>query len=129
MEAVEKLEEASAGVLAEEPVLFAYLYGSHATGTTHPRSDVDVAVFATREVPPEGYLEMRLRLAAALGDAARIPGVEVLVLNDAPLPVRGRAVRDGVLIYSRDEPARVRYEGKTLKEFFDFQSWISFGAA
>lgn len=30
--------------LADEPVSFAYLFGSHVAGTATPRSDVDVAV-------------------------------------------------------------------------------------
>jgi hypothetical protein len=50
-----------------------------------------------------------------------VSGVEVLVLNGAPLPIRGRVVRQRVVIYSRDEPARVAFESRTLREFFDFQ--------
>jgi hypothetical protein len=47
--------------------------------------------------------------------------IEVAILNELPLSVRGQAVRDGAVIYSRDEPARIRYESRTLRAFFDFE--------
>jgi len=45
--------------------------------------------------------------------------VEVVVLNDAPLPLMGRAVKERTVIYSRDEPARVAFESLTIREFLD----------
>ncbi|MDP2623974.1 MAG: hypothetical protein Q8Q29_09265 [Actinomycetota bacterium] len=56
-----------------------------------------------------------LEKAAALGRL-----VEVVILNEAPLPLAGRVVREGRIIYSANEPARVRYESRTFREFTDF---------
>jgi uncharacterized protein len=47
--------------------------------------------------------------------------VEIVVLNEAPLPLAGRILRNRTVLYSRDEPARVRYESLTLRMFFDFE--------
>jgi hypothetical protein len=82
---------------------------------------VDVAVYLEPSVPATESFQLRLRLPNWLFAISRVGDIEVAILNELPLPVRGRAVRDGTLIYSRDEPARVRYESRTLREFFDFE--------
>jgi predicted nucleotidyltransferase len=121
MNLVERLREAAGRELEESPVLVAYLFGSAATGRTHAGSDVDVAIVLEPSVPAGRYLDRSLDVARRLSAASGVGRIEVLVLNDAPLPLRGRAVRERVVLFSRDEPFRVRFEGKVLKEFFDFQ--------
>lgn len=118
-EILERLRAAASGVFDGTPVVFAYLFGSVALGRARPGSDVDVAVYAD---PASGGDPVRLSLdlAGRLESAARVGPVEVVVLNGAPLPVRGRAVRERVLLYSRDEPTRIEYESLTLRELFDF---------
>ena len=104
-----------------EPVLFAYLYGSHARGDTHPRSDVDVAVYLDPSVPATAHLGQALAIAGQVERSAGIGPVEVLVLNSAPLPVVGRVIEERVVIYSRDEPARVEFESVRHRQFLDFE--------
>lgn len=121
MDVVERLREAARRELADAPVVLAYLFGSAATGRSRPGSDVDVAVLLDPSVPAERYLDLSLEIARRLSTASGVGNMEVVVLNDAPLPLRGRAVRERVVLHSRDEPFRVRFEGKVLKEFLDFQ--------
>ena len=102
-------------------MLFAYLFGSVATGRVHPDSDVDVAVVVEPSVPDDRYLELSLELARRLASASGVGGIEVVVLNGAPLTLRGRAIQAGVVLFSRDEPFRVRFESKVLREFLDFR--------
>jgi uncharacterized protein len=120
-QALERLRDAASSVLESRPVAFAYLFGSAATGKEHAASDVDVAVRLEDSVPQERYLGLRLELAGELVEASGIGGIEVLVLNEAPLPLRGRAVRERIGLYSRDERARVRFESLTMREFMDFE--------
>lgn len=40
---------------------------------------------------------------------------------DTPPPLVGRVLQRRVVIYSRDEPARVRFESRRLRGFLDFQ--------
>jgi len=121
VDVVERLREGARSELAESPVVVAYLFGSVATGRSRPGSDVDVAVVLEPSVPPERFLELSLELARRLATASGVGGIEVVVLNGAPLPLAGRALSERVVLYSRDEPSRVRFEGKVLKEFLDFQ--------
>ena len=102
-------------------MVLAYLFGSVATGRAREGSDVDVAVVLEPSLPPERYLELSLELARRLSTASGVGGIEVVVLNDAPLPLRGRAVSERVVLLSRDEPFRVRFESRVLREFLDFQ--------
>ncbi|MGH3096622.1 MAG: hypothetical protein ACRDMV_11575 [Streptosporangiales bacterium] len=44
----------------------------------------------------------------------------MVVLNDAPLPLRGRIVQRHETIYSVDEPGRVELESRVFREFEDF---------
>lgn len=121
MDVVERLREAARRELIDAPVVLAYLFGSVATGRPRRGSDVDVAVLLDPSVPAERFLDLSLEIARRLSTASGVANIEVVVLNDAPLPLRGRAVRERVVLYSRDEPLRVRFEGKVLKEFLDFQ--------
>ncbi|MGH8936381.1 MAG: type VII toxin-antitoxin system MntA family adenylyltransferase antitoxin [Acidimicrobiia bacterium] len=104
-----------------QPVLFAYLFGSQAEGETRPDSDVDVAVFVEPAVSEEDYPELSLRLADELSRAARLGHIEVVILNEAPLRFQGRVLQQRKVIYSRDEPRRVRFESITRRQFLDFE--------
>lgn len=115
----ERIREAAPSAFEGEPVLFAYLFGSQVTGKTHPRSDVDVAVYLEPAVPKDRYLDYRLRLPDRLR-GARVGNIEVIVLNETSLPLRGSVVRERKVIYSRDEKARVRFESRTIDDFLDF---------
>lgn len=122
MEVLQRLRDRAAEVFDGAPVLFAYLYGSQATGRTHPRSDVDVAVYLDESTVPERRLDLSLRLAGDLERVCRVTPVEaLLVLNEARIELAGRVLGERVVIYSRDEPTRVRYESLTLRMFHDFE--------
>ncbi|HWB71136.1 MAG TPA: nucleotidyltransferase domain-containing protein [Egibacteraceae bacterium] len=118
---VQQLRDAAAAALSDAPVRFLYLFGSAATGRARPDSDVDIAVYLDPSLPRERYLDVSLDLAHRLETATRLGPVDVLALNDAPLPLAGRVLRERVVVYSRDEPLRVRFESLKLREFLDFQ--------
>jgi predicted nucleotidyltransferase len=116
-----RLQDAAARAFGDSPVLFAYLFGSVATGRNRVGSDVDVAVYLEPSVDPERFLDLRLSLAGRLAAAAGLGNIDLLILNEAPLRLRGRAIQQRAVLYSRDEPARVRFESRCLREFFDFE--------
>lgn len=103
-------------------VRFGYLFGSHACGEAHPRSDVDIAVFLDESVPREDYLDLSLQLAGDLERACGVGPVEaLLVLNDARIALAGRVLAQRQVIFSCDEPTRVRFESTTFRMFHDFE--------
>jgi hypothetical protein len=117
----ERLRDAAPDAFVGTEVQFAYLFGSAARGEARPRSDVDVAIRLAGDAQAGSSMDLAVDLAGKISSVSGLPRVEVLVLNDAPLPVRGRAIRDGKVVFSRDEPARVAYVSLTLRKFFDHE--------
>src|SRR3989344_5190285 len=97
-----QLTDACRRFLTDLPVVFVYLYGSEALGTTHVESDVDVAVaFSVSDTDQKLLLKTFARLEPLFGLHP-----EQLDLQDfmrLPLAVQFRVVRDGQLIYLTDE--------------------------
>ena len=93
-------------VLREAGAAFAYLHGSRVTGGATPRSDVDVAAWWPHDPP--------------LASDVQLPvGYDLMVLNDAPLELRGRVAATGRLLFEDDPVARVHWEATTRKVWFD----------
>jgi predicted nucleotidyltransferase len=122
MDVVEALRGAAGEVFADQPVVFAYLFGSHARGTARPNSDIDVAVHVDDGVADATYLELSLTLAGKLASRAGVGPIDgVVVLNGAPLRLVGRVLSERRVIYSRDEGARVCYEVRMRALALDFE--------
>ena len=102
----------------DERVRFAYLFGSAATGENRADSDVDVAVM----LEPRGTLLDDAALHDRLADAITGTEVDLVVLNDAPLWLRFRAVGGRILV-SREERARIADRERVEKEFLDFRPY------
>ncbi|CAN5227354.1 hypothetical protein BH20ACT3_BH20ACT3_06560 [soil metagenome] len=64
-EVAEALRTAAGAAFAGEPIAFAYLFGSHATGTATERSDVDVAVHLQPDATTDQTAGLGLRLAGS----------------------------------------------------------------
>jgi predicted nucleotidyltransferase len=103
-------------ILRRAGAAFAFLHGSRAAGTGRPDSDVDVAAWWGRDDRPAPW------------SVVLPPGVDLLVLDDAPLELRGRVAVDGVLLFEDDPAARVEWQATTRLVYFDEewrQRWIT----
>ncbi len=92
---------------ASPGVISAYLFGSHARGSAHRQSDVDVGVVLSRAVFPSASqrFDERVSLSAALVDALDHNEVDVVVLNDAPPLFARHIVTAGIRVFCRNEAA------------------------
>lgn len=112
----EDLSQALANRLSAEPdVAVAYLFGSHARGTAGTLSDVDVAVLLADGGLPQRHLE----LIDAVADVVGSERADVVVLNDAPVALAYRVLRDGRPLVVNDEQARVRHWVDTVDRYLD----------
>jgi len=109
-------------VLAGQPVMLAYLYGSAATGHMGPSSDVDIGIVFNSNTGLSAYerMQMEFRIASEIERSCGIQEADVRGIDNAPLTVQGEVVTEGILLYSRDEEFRVDYEVHTRKYYFDF---------
>lgn len=108
-------------IFANYPVALAYLYGSEAVGQATLLSDFDIALVMLNEsYDPKSRLILELKLEDAIARICGIGNIDLRIINEAPLMVRGEVVTNGILLYCRDEIFRVDYETSTRSEYFDF---------
>jgi predicted nucleotidyltransferase len=112
------LEELRAVLLGEPAVAYAVLFGSAATGRTHPGSDVDVAI---ELAAGERASVARLGAIAASLEAAAGRPVHLVLLDEAPPGLAYRVFRDGTPILVRDRGAHVNRRARAILEYLDFQ--------
>ena len=121
----DRLELALRAACSHPHVAAAYLYGSVARGVATGLSDVDVAV-----LPVAGLTTLQRRaLVTALLDAARGQGltVDLRLMDELPLAVRGRVLRDGRRLVDGDPVERVRAEVATRMAYHDFLAFEGAG--
>lgn len=92
----------------------ARLYGSPARGRAGPLSDVDVALLLDSDDE-----QRRLELTAAIAHAVAPMRADVVILNDAPVALSYRVLRDGMVLVSRDDKARVDHWVRTVDRYLD----------
>ena len=116
----DKLLHSVPEIFRDSPIIFAYLYGSYATGLVHPFSDIDIAIYVHEAAIADSLdLEMSLALEIDRGLREKLK-CDVRLVNRLPLAVAGEIVTSGILIYCSDHKARVEYETKVRMAYFDF---------
>lgn len=98
--------QAVAEALASAGAVFAFVHGSRARGDFRPDSDLDIAAWWGSDAPTPWDVDLP-------------SGVDLLVLDGAPLELAGRIAVEGVLVLDRDEAARVTWVATTRKIWFD----------
>jgi predicted nucleotidyltransferase len=106
--------------VANEPrILAAFLFGSVAAGTAGPLSDVDVGLLIDGAAPDGA--QTIARVTDSLFRRFKRTRVDVVALANAPMPLRYRVVRDGVLVVSRDPAALQRFIVDSVLHYLDFK--------
>ena len=96
-------------------VLAVLLYGSTARGENSATSDIDLCLVLTPRV--HSGLEISHK---KLEFAARFPS-HVSIFQQLPLYVRQRVLRDGKVLYCRDNNMLYEVAFVTIREFADFE--------
>ncbi len=102
---------------AHPRVIFAYLFGSLAKGKINPLSDVDLAVFISREA---NIIEERIGIHNCLAEILNTEEIDLVILNTAPLPLRARIIENKKVIVDKAPFLRHKFESLSLREYFDF---------
>lgn len=100
-------------------ILFGYVFGSTVTGNTRKGSDIDVAMYLSPEIKPR-FFDIRLELLEKLTRAFR-KEADVVILNTAVPFLRYVVLKEGKLVFERNQEARIDFELKTLNEYFDYK--------
>src|SRR5512139_3434520 len=101
---------------ADDPeVLAVLLFGSTARGEARAQSDVDVCLVLT--AAPRSRVRAEEKRMAYLGDV----DLDVQVFQSLPLYVRTRVLRDGRVLFCRDEDALYDAAFATIRAFERFE--------
>lgn len=101
-----------------EEVLFTYIYGSFTEGGFR---DIDIAVYLNDE---EDSLSYELTMEGKLENAIGFP-TDVRILNHAPLSFRFNVIKNGFLLFSRNENIRCDFESLSIVEYHDFDYFLN----
>ena len=96
-----------------EDIVFAYIYGSFARG--EPMRDLDVALYTTEE---KDFL-FAIDIAALLRRDTGFE-VDVTVMNHAPVALQFAILRDGLLLFSKDEARRTALIEKVSRQYREY---------
>lgn len=102
---------------SREEVIFSYLYGSFPTGSFR---DIDIGVYIRNSLCGRGVLDYELSLEVKLEKLTKIP-VDVRIINNAPLWFRFNIIKNGLLLFSKNENIRRDFECLSIKKFHDFK--------
>lgn len=93
-------------ILRAADARFAFIFGSRARGDARPDSDTDVAAYFGGSAPQSFEI-------------LTPPGVDLLVLDRAPLELAGRVASEGVLLFDDAPDERIDWLAFTRKVYAD----------
>lgn len=108
--------------IASKPeIIFAYLFGSIASGTAGKLSDIDLAIYLDPDYryTGTGYgypYELIEELSSLLSTK-----VDVVVLNKASIILRHQVIKKGILICNRNDAERRVFHEKAVREYLDIK--------
>lgn len=108
-------------LFAGEAVEIVYLFGSQARGDVGRTSDVDIAILLPNEPSVEECARSQLHFLDKLTRYLKSDNVDVVILNQSPLLLQHRIVRDGKVIFCCDERKRAHYEAQVIRDYLDFR--------
>lgn len=82
-----------------------------------PLSDVDIAVYLEESRVVQ---EKKMEILGALIDILKTDEIDLVVLNNASLPLRMRILENKKVVVDRAPFLRHHYESLTMREYFDF---------
>jgi predicted nucleotidyltransferase len=104
-------------------VLFAYLYGSSVNDPDLFQSDIDVGVYLKPGDLKE-YVKKEEQLTAFLVSHLHNDRIDLRIINALPLLLNYSILRDGILIFSRDELERVDFDTTSMIKFFELKPYL-----
>ena len=111
------LSRAEAYLKAHPGVVFAYLFGGLTKGKPTPLSDVDIAVYLSKNTD---VIEQKMDILGKLMEKLETDEIDLVILNTASLPLSARIIANKRMITDKDPFLRHKFESLTLREYFDF---------
>ena len=112
----QQLDRLNSACKNEPRVLAIFLFGSQVDGYATNYSDVDLAILLSESLPLSGRLAFEVELCQAVDRQ----DLDILILNEASISLRFRAI-SGQVLYEQSLEAVSDFIQHTLLEYYDFQ--------
>lgn len=100
----------------EKQILFSYLHGSF---LQHEFRDIDIGIYTDKNLSKKKQLSYELSLEEKLQNIVSYP-IDVRILNRSPLSFCFSVIKNGTLLFSKDEDKRIDFETITFVKYHDF---------
>ena len=107
----------------EEDILFAYLYGSAVYDPNLSIGDIDVAVYL-KPADIKKHIRKQEELTALLASKLHTDEIDLRILNGLPLVLKYSILKDGKLLFTRDELQRVDFETSVMIRFLELKPYL-----
>jgi len=112
-----KIEETLKNALKKHSeISFAYLHGSFVKNEGF--KDIDLAVYI--KGIPLALVQYELNLETEIMEQIGKYIIDVRILNSSPLSFRFNVIRDGIVLFVRNDDERVEFQEATIRDYLDF---------
>src|SRR3990167_7541946 len=114
------IQKVSSLLQSKKRIIGAYLHGSYLLRHNSEHNDIDIGIVLDKKTPFI-TMEEEIELSSFLEERLGISPIDVKVLNSAPKFFQYKVVKDGKVIFCRDELKRIKYEVNLTNEYFDIK--------
>jgi len=112
------LSQIREGVCGLGEIKLAYVFGSFLQGERF--NDIDVAIVTGPHDPHDERAAVRIARELERKMEPRME-LDVRILNSAPVTFQYEVIKNGSLVFSRDEEIRIEYESGVISEYLDYR--------
>ena len=95
-------------LFAQSPVNAAYLAGTLSNRTTFGHiTDVDIGILMMEQIKAEQFFDYQLYFMSELAKRMETDSIDVVILNQASLLLKLQVIKNGQILFSRNEKQRI----------------------
>lgn len=99
-------------------VIFAYLFGGLSKGEPKPLSDVDIAVYVSKDA---NGAQVKSEILEKLVDILNTDEIDLIVLNQSSLPLSMNVLKHNCLLVDKKPFLRHAYQSLIMRKYFDYK--------
>ena len=105
-----------------EEIIAVYLFGSFVKGARFEESDIDIGLLVDSErMSPADYFDSRVEIIDLFAPVFGTEALDIVILNEASTLLKFEIIKNGKLIFCRNDSLRSAAEVRMTEEYYDTQ--------